>query len=1193
MKSTTITIVTIMLFALFGFSQAFAQEEGDYRSADSGDWSDPNSWEVYDSGDWTAAGSAPDGSENITIRIDHDISVDVDVDASGHVTVEGEGIDAESPFEGGNLEVADGSLTFIDSGVYEHARDDGSIPSATWEEGSTVMVTGMLGEDPGNANQDFYNVVWNSPDQASNAQVGWGADQNEIFGDVTVISTGSARFHMTWAGRDDEDINIDIAGNLIVEGGQATATGSGGEQTYFVNIGGNVEVHEGGNLAPSRGSGGNTEINVAGDFTVDSGATLQNSNEEDLGGFVFNGSESQNIAVSEDVSYTGAINYTVADGAVANIAEDTDFRFEDIFFVEDGGHANINGRFIKSEDGEVFLDGGMDVNDGGYYVHARDSEADVPDANWNEGSTIEFTGLIDDDPSGANRDFYNVIFDNENQVSNFDVGWGHTNNEIFGDVIVRNTGGNQLRMTWAGRNSGDPVYMDIGGSIIVEGENSEFTTTGSGDQVEYTVNIGGDLIVRDGGHATPSRGSGGMAVWNIYGDLEIDNGTLDDSSDHDMEESFTFAADTLEGGVPGQNAFVSDISYDGPVHFKVADSSGVNVLEGSEFVVEESFINEGIAEIEEDGELIFADGAVYDHAQDGGNVPSSVWEEGSTALFSGIIDNGPGNASQDFYNVVLDSPNNVSNNHLDMDGNTIYGDIDVLDTGSARLYLTNLEAFEDREITIMGDIYVDANAFTSQGTGSGESSVTIHQYGDITVDSGNFSIGRGSGPIVEWYMHEGDFIFNDGETQNSNPRSGSAFIFTGGHRQILDVSEDVNIQHLPVIVPEGGYLDVMESELEGSDIFQLADGGALATSHPDGFDAIDPDETSFSSDASYIFSGEERQETSFTMPLSVDTLTIDNEAGVDQSRDITVNGALKLLRGEFNNQFELTMGDNAELIQEDGYLSNPFDDEETHQTVQAEDAADQEGFDDYFEVVENEDEDYTYIQAIADSPEREEAPEDGHLEFNTTLSGEVNIWLLVNMADPDSDSFYIGYDDHDMVRWWMNYDDNDFGDATNYDYGEWVWVEYFDILATVQPQYEATGDNNLYITRRETGAKLDQILFTTDLDYQPEHPDRDVIVSADDDEQIADVPEETELNQNYPNPFNPTTSIEYALDADQQVTLEVYNTLGQHVTTLVDGQQSAGTHTAQFDGSDLPSGMYLYRLQTEDVVQTRKMMLVK
>ena len=92
-------------------------------------------------------------------------------------------------------------------------------------------------------------------------------------------------------------------------------------------------------------------------------------------------------------------------------------------------------------------------------------------------------------------------------------------------------------------------------------------------------------------------------------------------------------------------------------------------------------------------------------------------------------------------------------------------------------------------------------------------------------------------------------------------------------------------------------------------------------------------------------------------------------------------------------------------------------------------------------------------------------------------------------------------------------------------------------------------------------------------------------------------PTQFSLGSNYPNPFNPATVIPYRLQQPMSVRLEVFNVLGQHIATLVDGQQSAGLHTARWDGTNesgqaVAAGMYLYRLTGEGVQVTRSMVLI-
>lgn len=94
-------------------------------------------------------------------------------------------------------------------------------------------------------------------------------------------------------------------------------------------------------------------------------------------------------------------------------------------------------------------------------------------------------------------------------------------------------------------------------------------------------------------------------------------------------------------------------------------------------------------------------------------------------------------------------------------------------------------------------------------------------------------------------------------------------------------------------------------------------------------------------------------------------------------------------------------------------------------------------------------------------------------------------------------------------------------------------------------------------------------------------------------EPTAEVPQQFELEQNYPNPFNPTTTIQYGLPESGNVTMEVYDMTGRRVATLVNENQRAGWHEITFDASNLASGMYIYRMQSGDFVNTRKLILVK
>ncbi|MBI5476211.1 MAG: T9SS type A sorting domain-containing protein [Ignavibacteriales bacterium] len=89
------------------------------------------------------------------------------------------------------------------------------------------------------------------------------------------------------------------------------------------------------------------------------------------------------------------------------------------------------------------------------------------------------------------------------------------------------------------------------------------------------------------------------------------------------------------------------------------------------------------------------------------------------------------------------------------------------------------------------------------------------------------------------------------------------------------------------------------------------------------------------------------------------------------------------------------------------------------------------------------------------------------------------------------------------------------------------------------------------------------------------------------------LPNDFKLLQNYPNPFNPSTTISFSLPKDQNVSLIVYDLLGKQVQTLVNKFLPLGNYSVKFDAADLPSGIYFYRIQTEQFTQVKKMILTK
>jgi Tol biopolymer transport system component len=139
---------------------------------------------------------------------------------------------------------------------------------------------------------------------------------------------------------------------------------------------------------------------------------------------------------------------------------------------------------------------------------------------------------------------------------------------------------------------------------------------------------------------------------------------------------------------------------------------------------------------------------------------------------------------------------------------------------------------------------------------------------------------------------------------------------------------------------------------------------------------------------------------------------------------------------------------------------------------------------------------------------------------------------------------------------------------------------------------ERDGNYEIYIMDSNGG---NQTRLTENLPVHNIQPDWRPITSTGIDDQQVDsfVPKSFELFQNYPNPFNPNTKIKYSIKSESFVSLKVYDVLGNEVMTLVNEEKPIGTHTIEFDATDLPSGIYFYTLKTEEFTYSKKMVLIK
>ena len=255
----------------------------------------------------------------------------------------------------------------------------------------------------------------------------------------------------------------------------------------------------------------------------------------------------------------------------------------------------------------------------------------------------------------------------------------------------------------------------------------------------------------------------------------------------------------------------------------------------------------------------------------------------------------------------------------------------------------------------------------------------------------------------------------------------------------------------------------------------------------------------------------------------------------------------------------------------------------------------------------------TAVEGFSGSSAMEAGPNDGStsgqiggaemtydVEFSTL--GVYYVWARVYAPSSSDNSLHMG-DNGNSTAIKMN---------TN-TYGEWVWTNVDTKGNVLDVDITAGGVQPINVWMREDGLVIDKIVLTQDAGFTPEGmgpaesgrvPAAAMMASMNGPDGMMlkgegiDLPTEFALEGNYPNPFNPTTTIQFALPEDASVTLEVFDATGRLVSTLINGQLSAGRYESIWNGrndagSTVASGMYLYRLRAGSFVESKTMLLMK
>lgn len=311
--------------AVLSVSAENCANEGDYRSVQSGNWNATSTWERFDGTAWIDATTTPGStlSVSVAIRQGHTVTNNLNYSAgsnnnvvvsgtlllnngsttnyynfntltiqetglvehlSGRAKISGETI-VYGEFKRSyatNINEFDGGLIIEGTGKYNHNINGGSIPTATWNVGSTCEVSGTTGATSfsGGLNQTFSRVIYNSPGQTST----WIYFRpQQVTKELVIQNTGTGRVLLY--GGTGATPQLDISGDLIINGGIAVNDYSSGEKTRTAKVGGNVIVNGGTlTIAEANNSSSRTSLEIGKSFKLTGGTFRLSLNSPVAGG---------------------------------------------------------------------------------------------------------------------------------------------------------------------------------------------------------------------------------------------------------------------------------------------------------------------------------------------------------------------------------------------------------------------------------------------------------------------------------------------------------------------------------------------------------------------------------------------------------------------------------------------------------------------------------------------------------------------------------------------------------------------------------------------------------------------------------------------------------------------------------------------------------------------------------------------
>lgn len=485
--------------------RSFLTLPGGYRSHQSGNWNDVNTWERYDGTAWVnPAATIPSlGESIISIQKGHTVTVTAS-DSADHVVINtgaelvinpgvtflvknGEGVDLTSNGEISNFgtftQEVSATLKAMTGSRYIHNQDGCVIPEFLWMYGSTIEFNSLKTTAPSNGNQNFHHVLWNCPEQSSDLTLGWNG--NTIGGNITIRNTGTAQWQMC-APTAGNSATVTMMGNITQSGGQFSTNGTNNANTTIkINHSGNINV-TGGNFSVNRGSQGGTGTtvwNFMGSSFRMSNATTQNSNP---GGakFVFaKVGGSQNLSFSGVTFGSGGFPVEVDSGATLDIGTSI---------------LQGNGRFNLKAGGTLMTAHQEGIN--GSIVNTGPKTFDKAASYGFNGSSTQVTGSLL--PDTVN----NLIFDNSQGVT------------LSKSVVVNGT----LEIV--------DGALSLGSHVLTYGNNASLKYSGSSAQtttdVEFPSSGGPENLIIANLRGVTLHASRTIGNLDLMGKLELGANTL-------------------------------------------------------------------------------------------------------------------------------------------------------------------------------------------------------------------------------------------------------------------------------------------------------------------------------------------------------------------------------------------------------------------------------------------------------------------------------------------------------------------------------------------------------------------------------------------------------------------------------------------------------------------------------------------